>query len=100
VLAGWTAAGVALVAALVQTRISVRSPTLETTVPAWSGPVLLIAGAGLVVAAAVGAEGARSRLAAINFGWRQPVAVLAFHAGSQIVACNQPMREERKELQQ
>ena len=75
-LAGWCAAGVGMAAALVQTRISVRSSTLEATVPAWSGPVLLIAGAGLVVAAAIGAEGARARLAAIDFGWRQPVALL------------------------
>ena len=63
VLAGWSAAVVGLAAALVQTRVSVGSPTLEATVPAWSGPVLLVAGAGLVVAAAIGAEGARARLA-------------------------------------
>jgi GT2 family glycosyltransferase len=82
VLAGWSAALVGLAAALVQTRISVRSATLGATVPAWSGPVLLIAGAGLVVAAAIGAEGARARLAAIDFGWRQPVAlVLTITAG-------------------
>ena len=31
--------------------------------PAWPGPLVLVAGAGLVVAAAVGAEGARARLA-------------------------------------
>jgi hypothetical protein len=36
----------------------------------------MVAGAGLVVAAAVGAEGARARLAGINFGWRQPVALV------------------------
>jgi GT2 family glycosyltransferase len=76
VLAGWCAAGVALVAALVQTRMTVSAPTLEARVPAWSGPVLLLAGAGLIVAAAVGAEGARARLAAIDFGWRQPTALL------------------------
>jgi GT2 family glycosyltransferase len=76
VLAGWCAAVVGMAAALVQTRISISSPTLAATVPAWSGPVLLIAGAGLVVAAAIGAEGARARLAAVNFGWRQPTALL------------------------
>jgi GT2 family glycosyltransferase len=76
VLAGWSAALVALAAALVQTRISVSSPALDASVPAWAGPALLVAGAGLVVAAALGAEGARARLAAINFGWRQPVAVV------------------------
>jgi GT2 family glycosyltransferase len=76
VLAAWCAAGVGMAAALVQTRIAVTAPTLQASVPAWSGPVLLIAGAGLVVAAAVGAEGARTRLAAVNFGWRQPVALL------------------------
>jgi len=76
VLAGWAAALVGLLAALVQTRVSVSSPTLNASVPAWSGPVLLVAGAGLVVAATVGAEGARARLASINFGWRQPVALM------------------------
>ena len=87
VLAGWTAALVGLLAALVQTRISVSSPTLDASVPAWSGPVLLVAGAGLVVAAAVGAEGARARLASIDFGWRQPVAlVLTIVAGARPAA--------------
>jgi GT2 family glycosyltransferase len=76
VLAGWSAALVGFAAAVVQTRISVGSPALDATVPAWSGPALLIAGAGLVVAAVVGAEGARARLAAIDFGWRQPVALV------------------------
>ena len=70
------AALVAMAAALVQTRVSISSATLEATVPAWSGPVLLVAGAGLVVAAVIGAEGARARLASVNFGWRQPMALL------------------------
>ena len=33
-----------------------------------------MAGAGLVLAAAAGAEGARARVAGSSFGWRQPAA--------------------------
>lgn len=75
VLAGWCAALIGLAGALVQSRIRVTAPTLETGVPAWTGPTLLLAGAGLVLAASVGAVGARTRIAQSNFGWRQPVAL-------------------------
>ncbi|MFF3767920.1 glycosyltransferase [Streptomyces sp. NPDC001922] len=43
---------------------------------AWAGPATLVYGLALLAAAAVGAEGARERVAARNFGWRQPVAGL------------------------
>ncbi|MEU4093715.1 glycosyltransferase [Streptomyces sp. NPDC026673] len=43
---------------------------------AWSGPATLVYGLALIAAAAVGAEGAKERLAASGFGWRQPVAAL------------------------
>ncbi|HZG05667.1 MAG TPA: glycosyltransferase family 2 protein [Streptomyces sp.] len=42
----------------------------------WAGPATLVYGLALLAAAAVGAEGARGRVAAQSFGWRQPVAAL------------------------
>lgn len=75
VLAGWAAALVGLAGALVQSRLTATVPALPTAVPAWPGPAVLVAGAGLLLAATVGAENARSRLATRDFGWRQPVAL-------------------------
>ncbi|WP_267246143.1 glycosyltransferase family 2 protein [Streptomyces sp. PR69] len=43
---------------------------------AWAGPATLVYGLALLTAAVLGAEGGRTRVAAQNFGWRQPVAVL------------------------
>ncbi|MGW7521241.1 glycosyltransferase [Streptomyces sp. NPDC054796] len=43
---------------------------------AWAGPATLVYGIALLSAAAVGAEGAKERVAAQSFGWRQPVAAL------------------------
>ncbi|WP_432076347.1 glycosyltransferase [Streptomyces wuyuanensis] len=42
----------------------------------WAGPATLVYGIALIAAAVVGAEGARERVAAQSFGWRQPVAAL------------------------
>ncbi|MEV6308455.1 glycosyltransferase [Streptomyces sp. NPDC051840] len=42
----------------------------------WAGPATLVYGAALLVAALLGADGARTRVAALSFGWRQPVAAL------------------------
>ncbi|MFI6350461.1 glycosyltransferase [Streptomyces sp. NPDC050560] len=42
----------------------------------WAGPATLVYGIALLSAALVGADGARSRVAEQNFGWRQPVAAL------------------------
>ncbi|MBW1601845.1 glycosyltransferase [Streptomyces sp. JJ66] len=42
----------------------------------WAGPATLVYGLALIGAAVLGAEGARGRVAAQSFGWRQPVAVL------------------------
>lgn len=43
---------------------------------AWAGPATLVYGLALLSAAAVGAEGAKERVASQSFGWKQPVAVL------------------------
>jgi GT2 family glycosyltransferase len=42
----------------------------------WAGPATLVYGLALLSAAAIGAEGAKERIAASGFGWRQPVAGL------------------------
>ncbi|MEU9473302.1 glycosyltransferase [Streptomyces avermitilis] len=63
----WTAWAVALVA-LVFAVLSNRS--------AWAGPATLVYGLALLAAAALGADGARARVAEQSFGWRQPVAAL------------------------
>ncbi|MGW2630053.1 glycosyltransferase [Streptomyces chattanoogensis] len=42
----------------------------------WTGPAMLVYGLALLCAAAIGAEGIRTRMAALGFGWQQPVAVL------------------------
>ncbi|MGK5543990.1 glycosyltransferase family 2 protein [Streptomyces sp. URMC 127] len=60
----WVTALAALAAAVLSARA------------AWAGPATLLYGLALVAAAVVGAEGARARVAALSFGWRQPVAVL------------------------
>ena len=48
----------------------------------WGGPASLVYGLGLLTAGAVGAEGARGRVAAQSFGWRQPAAVLVAAAAA------------------
>jgi GT2 family glycosyltransferase len=62
VLTAWTVALTGLLAAAMQ----------NSTV--WAGPVTLIYGLALLSAAVIGAEGARERISASGFGWRQPVA--------------------------
>lgn len=42
----------------------------------WAGPATLVYGIALLAAALLGADGARVRVAALSFGWRQPVAAL------------------------
>jgi len=76
VVLGWVVALVGLATAWVLGEVEVTAPTLATPVPGWPGPPLLLAGAGLVLAAAVGAQGARRRVATSSFGWRQPGAVV------------------------
>ncbi|MDQ1585219.1 MAG: hypothetical protein QOH80_584, partial [Actinomycetota bacterium] len=74
VLAGWLVALLGIVAAAVVSRVRVGAPGLGGPVLAWAGTPTLLAGAGLVLAAVVGAEGARARIAARSFGWRQVTA--------------------------
>ncbi|THA44870.1 glycosyltransferase family 2 protein [Streptomyces sp. A1136] len=64
VLAAWTTALAALLLAVLVNR------------DAWAGPATLVYGLALLAAAVVGADGAKERVAARSFGWRQPVAAL------------------------
>ncbi|HEV7627934.1 MAG TPA: family 2 glycosyl transferase, partial [Streptomyces sp.] len=43
---------------------------------AWAGPATLVYGLSLLCAAAIGAEGAKERIAEQGFGWKQPAAAL------------------------
>ncbi|MEW1778947.1 glycosyltransferase [Streptomyces sp. NPDC086777] len=49
---------------------------------AWAGPATLVYGIAILAAAALGADGARSRVAEQSFGWRQPVAALIAFAAA------------------
>jgi GT2 family glycosyltransferase len=69
----WTAWAVALLA-LVFAVLSNSST--------WAGPATLVYGLALLAAAALGADGARSRVAEQSFGWRQPVAALIAFAAA------------------
>ncbi|MCX4908217.1 glycosyltransferase family 2 protein [Streptomyces sp. NBC_00878] len=62
---------------------------------AWAGPATLVYGLAFLAAAALGADGARSRVAEQSFGWRQPLAVLiafAAAAGPLLVAAGWMIR--------
>ena len=76
IAAAWVVVGVALVAGIVLSRIAVSGPTLETPVAGWPGYATVLVAGGLLVAAAIGGEGARERLSRASFGWRQPLAVI------------------------
>ncbi|WP_407838921.1 glycosyltransferase [Streptomyces sp. DSM 116496] len=60
----WAAALAALVLAVLVNRTT------------WAGPATLVYGLALLAAAVIGADGAKERVAARSFGWRQPLAAL------------------------
>lgn len=64
VRAAWATALAALVLAVVVNRTT------------WAGPATLVYGLALLAAAVIGADGAKERVAARSFGWRQPLAAL------------------------
>ncbi|WP_099053222.1 glycosyltransferase family 2 protein [Streptomyces griseochromogenes] len=79
----WAAALVGLVFAVLSNRST------------WAGPATLVYGIALLAAAALGADGARARVAEQSFGWRQPVAALiafASAAGPLLVAAGWMIR--------
>ncbi|MCX5198830.1 glycosyltransferase family 2 protein [Streptomyces sp. NBC_00249] len=64
VLTAWTAALAGLFLAVLLNR------------DGWAGPATLVYGLALIAAAVLGADGAKERVAARSFGWRQPLAAL------------------------
>jgi GT2 family glycosyltransferase len=64
IVAAWAAAATGLLFAVIENGED------------WAGPATLVYGLALLAAAAIGAEGAKERIAASGFGWRQPVAGL------------------------
>ena len=76
VRAALVVAGVALVAALVLASVTVTPPSSAVPVAPWPGPALVVASAGLMLAAVVAARQARRRISGAQFGWRQPAVVV------------------------
>ena len=86
VATAWVVALSGLVVSLASVGRVVVPPSLGTEVPLWPGTGTLVLGAGLVAAAALGADGSRVRLRSYRFGWRQPAA-----AGLAVVAMIAPV---------
>lgn len=76
VVAAWGAAALGILGAVLTGTAKVSPGPGAEAVSAWAGPATLLAGIALLSAAAIGADGARQRVAGIDFGWRQPVAAL------------------------
>ncbi len=76
VLLAWVLVLAGLLGAVIVSRVQVTAPTVQVRVPAWPGALLVLSGAGLLLAATVGAQGARKRVTGSSFGWRQPAAVV------------------------
>lgn len=70
----WVVALAALALGAIASRVSVTGPTLQTPVTGWPGYATVLIGGAFVIAAASGADGVRSWLRHVSFGWRQVVA--------------------------
>jgi len=84
----WALAITGVVAGVVISRVSAVPPAGRPAVAGWPGTATAVAAIGLLVTALVGAEGARQRLGARSFGWRQPAAglVVVLAAAMPVVA--------------
>lgn len=76
VLAGWATAGTGLAVGLAVSLTTVSTATAQTAVAAWPGFGVAVVAGGLLLASAVGAERARTRLGQRSFGWRQPLTLV------------------------
>ena len=72
VAAGLVVLVVGMLGALLTATVTVTPQASASAVAPWPGPSLVVATAGLLLAAAVAVRGARWRLASAQFGWRQP----------------------------
>ncbi|MHA6760385.1 glycosyltransferase [Streptacidiphilus sp. PAMC 29251] len=82
VVAAWGVAALGILGAVLTGTAKVSPGPGAQSVSAWAGPATLLAGIALLSAAAIGADGARGRVAGIDFGWRQPVAALVVIAAA------------------
>ncbi len=82
-LGAWVVALSGLAAALLLMGARTTPLTGGPTLPVWVGPEAALLGLGVVLAAALAADSARTALRHAAFGWRQPVALtLAVMAGA------------------
>ncbi|GEA88648.1 glycosyltransferase [Cellulomonas cellasea] len=83
----WFAAAAGLATAAAGGVVQVAAADGDPVLP-WAGTAVSFAGAGLLAAGVLGADGISARLARSTFGWRQPaVAVLAAVLGAVPVLC-------------
>jgi GT2 family glycosyltransferase len=74
-LAGWALAAVGLAGGVLVARVTAASLAGGAAAPAWPGVPTAVAGAGLLLAAVVAADGLFGRLTGASFSWPQPLAV-------------------------
>jgi GT2 family glycosyltransferase len=84
--AAWVTALAALLLALALSRLDVAAPSAVRATPVWPGFATAVAGAGLVLAAVLGAEGLAQRMSGWRFGLWQPVALLVGTAAAVVPA--------------
>lgn len=75
-LAGWALVAVGVSGGVLVARITAAPLGGGTAAPAWPGVPTAVAGAGLLLAAVVAADGLFGRLTGASFSWRQPLAVV------------------------
>lgn len=75
-LAGWAVAATGVTGGVLVARLSTAPLAGGATAPVWPGVATAVAGAGLLMAAVVAADGLFGRLTGSSFGWRQPLAVV------------------------
>ena len=80
VVRAWLAAVVAAVALVVVSRVQVSLPGIPEEFRAWPGFVLVLLAGAFILAAVIAGDGAVRVAGDAGFGWRQPIAGLAFIA--------------------
>ncbi|KRV48725.1 family 2 glycosyl transferase [Wenjunlia vitaminophila] len=87
IVSAWAAALVGLLLAVPANGAEVTAADGMASGQTWSGPAVLLYALGLLVAAVVGAEGLKDRVAEMSFGWRQPAAALVAVAAAAAPLC-------------
>lgn len=73
----WVLVAIAAVFALIQVMIPVTPPGQTVAIRTWAGPATLVMSIALIAAAALGAQGLRTRFVGQSFSLGQPVAAIA-----------------------